>query len=123
MGQAFDGDGRMLGEATGPTKADVLAQLERAHPGAAEIRIRSLEANLMSRASIAQILDAAIIGSGERMLPYFKFTHLPEQLQDVSAGFAELACRIVGTQNSTPERTVCLRKLLESKDCAVRNAL
>lgn len=77
----------------------------------------------MQRAAIAQTLDAAILGSGERMLPYFKFSHLPEPLQDVSAGFAELACRIVGTQNSTPERTAGLRKLLEAKDCIVRNAL
>lgn len=76
-----------------------------------------------TRDAIKQILDAAIMGSGDRMLPFFKFAHLPEPLQDVSAGFAELACRIVGTQNATPERTVCLRKLLESKDCAVRNAL
>lgn len=59
----------------------------------------------------------------DRMLRYFTYAHLPEMLQNVSKPFCELAEHIVNTQLMTPERTVCLRKLLEAKDCAVRNML
>jgi len=38
----------------------------------------------------------------------------------VSKPFCELAQAICATVPSNPERTVCLRKLLEAKDCAVR---
>lgn len=68
-------------------------------------------------------LEQVIIERGDRMLPFFRWSHLPEELQAVSQQFAVLAMFIVETQNATPERTVCLRKLLEAKDCAVRNAL
>ena len=42
MGQAFDSEGHVLGDATGATKREVFDQLEKAHPDAAEIRIRSI---------------------------------------------------------------------------------
>ena len=42
MGQAFDRDGNVLGDAYGETKRDVFEQLMKAHADAAEIRIRSL---------------------------------------------------------------------------------
>ena len=61
--------------------------------------------------------------SGERLLAFFKFEHLPTHLQDKSRPFAELAIWIVRTLPQNPERTVALRKLLEAKDCAVRAAL
>lgn len=59
----------------------------------------------------------------DRMLEFFAYEHLPARLQDVSKPFCDLARWTVETQPQTPERTVCLRKLLEAKDCAVRNAL
>lgn len=59
----------------------------------------------------------------ERMLKWFEFAHLPPHLQEVSKPFGELANRIVETCESGPERTVALRKLLESKDAAVRAKL
>lgn len=59
----------------------------------------------------------------DRMLRFFEYKHLPEKLQIVSAPFCELAQEIVNNQPMTAERTVCLRKLLEAKDCAVRNML
>lgn len=56
------------------------------------------------------------------LLQFFKYDHLPKHLQDVSRPFAELAERIaLGPVN--PESTMALRKLLESKDCAVRAVL
>ena len=59
----------------------------------------------------------------EPMLQYFKYDHLPERLQQVSKPFSILADLIVAALPANPERTVALRKLLESKDCAVRAAL
>lgn len=42
MGQAFDQDGNVLGEAFGETKRDVFNKLMAEHPDAPEIRIRTL---------------------------------------------------------------------------------
>jgi hypothetical protein len=59
------------------------------------------------------------------VLRYFEFDHLPEgRLQDVSSAFYGLAHDLVDDLGlEGPEFTVCLRKLLEAKDCAVRAAL
>lgn len=58
------------------------------------------------------------------ILQYFAFDHLrSDELKATSAGFFELAARIVATVPRSPERTVALRKLLESKDAAVRATL
>ena len=54
------------------------------------------------------------------IMQFFEFGHLPEELQAVSEPFGRLALEIVGMLPSNPERTVALRKLLESKDAAVR---
>ncbi len=59
----------------------------------------------------------------EQLLQFFKYEHLPEHLQAASKPFSELANSIVDTLPRNPERTVALRKLLESKDCAVRALL
>ncbi len=57
------------------------------------------------------------------MLQFFKYKHLPDNLQKISKSFCELAEKVVETLPRNPERTVALRKLLESKDCAVRTVL
>jgi hypothetical protein len=57
------------------------------------------------------------------MLQFFAYEHLPPHLQVISKPFGELAKQIVETLPRNPERTVALRKLLESKDCAVRAVL
>jgi hypothetical protein len=59
---------------------------------------------------------------GDHLLRFFAFKHLPPKLQGVSALFCELALAICLVRPSA-ERTVALRKLLESKDAAVRAAL
>lgn len=59
----------------------------------------------------------------EWLMQFFAYTHLPPHLQEVSKPFCELANHIVSTLPQNPERTVALRKLLESKDCAVRAVL
>lgn len=58
----------------------------------------------------------------QAVLQFFAYAHLPEHLQAVSKPFCELANVIAdGPQNA--EATVALRKLLESKDAAVRAVL
>lgn len=59
----------------------------------------------------------------EPILQFFKFAHLPPALQEVSRPFGELAEKIVSTLPRNTERAVALRKLLESKDAAVRAKL
>lgn len=59
----------------------------------------------------------------EYLLQFFAFNHLPEHLQTISRPFGELALNICDTLPRNPERTVALRKLLESKDCAIRASI
>ncbi len=68
-------------------------------------------------------LERAILESGEPILQYFRFSHLPERLQETSRRFAALACYLAFRQTRSAERTVALRKLLEGKDAAVRAEL
>lgn len=60
---------------------------------------------------------------GDPLLQFFTYGHLKEPLQAVSKPFCDLADMLVLMLPRNPERTVALRKLLESKDCAVRAAL
>lgn len=59
----------------------------------------------------------------EPLLRYFAYDHLPPHLQAVSKQFHDLAHWLANAYPRNPERTVALRKLLESKDAAVRAAL
>jgi len=56
----------------------------------------------------------------EHILQFFAYEHLRPELQAVSKPFGDLAQHIVATLPRNPERTVALRKLLESKDAALR---
>lgn len=56
----------------------------------------------------------------EHIMQFFKYDHLPEHLRAISKPFSDMAENIVNTIPRNPERTVALRKLLESKDAAVR---
>jgi len=59
----------------------------------------------------------------EWIIQFFKYDHLPAPLAEVSKPFADMANVMVLTLPRSPERTVALRKLLESKDAAVRALL
>jgi hypothetical protein len=56
----------------------------------------------------------------EHIEQFFAYEHLPSHLQAVSRPFGEMAKTIIRDLPRNPERTVALRKLLESKDAAVR---
>jgi hypothetical protein len=57
------------------------------------------------------------------ILKFFSYEHLPAHLQSISKPFHDMAHWIVKTTPRNAERTTALRKLLESKDCAVRAVL
>lgn len=57
------------------------------------------------------------------IIKYFAYEHLPEHLQMISMPFGVLADEILKATKPGPEQSVALRKLLESKDAAVRAAL
>lgn len=59
----------------------------------------------------------------EPIMQYFSYKHLPPPLATISAQFSTLAEFILEHTPRCAERTVALRKLLESKDAAVRAAL
>lgn len=56
----------------------------------------------------------------DRILQFFEFGHLPEDLQAISLQFHDTAHWMCEVIPPCAERTVALRKLLESKDAAVR---
>lgn len=61
------------------------------------------------------------MGSEEQVLKYFKYEHLPENLQEISRPFCELARAMV--KRETYDRTqllLGLHDLLRAKDCFVR---
>lgn len=68
-------------------------------------------------------VETAKLETGEPILQFFRYAHLPTELQTVSIPFALLAITIVRNYPRNPERTVSLRKLLEAKDAAVRSVL
>jgi len=74
-------------------------------------------------------LPANLHPSISEVLANFEFEHLPPHLAAVSRPFAEVACRLVaeeaegGLGLAGAELTVCLRKMVEAKDCAVRAAI
>jgi len=57
------------------------------------------------------------------IMKFFAYSHLPLHLQEISKPFCELAEWIEATIPGSAEKTVALRKLLESKDAGVRAAL
>ena len=55
--------------------------------------------------------------------PMFQYGHLPQDLRDISAASATLAAYAVNHLQDGPELAAGLRKLLEAKDCFVRQAV
>lgn len=54
------------------------------------------------------------------LMQYFKYRHLSGPAKGMSKRFADLATQIDLILPESPEKTMALRKLLESKDCSVR---
>jgi hypothetical protein len=62
--------------------------------------------------------------SAEDKMRYFSYHQLPEHLQVISKPFSDLAYHLAEELDlEGPQFTLCLQKLIEAKDCAVRSAL
>jgi hypothetical protein len=59
----------------------------------------------------------------DRMIKWFEWDHVPDDLKQICESFSRLADIVVQDIEPGPERTVALRKLLEAKDSAVRAKL
>lgn len=59
----------------------------------------------------------------QHLLDQFEYKHLPPHLAAVSAPVSDIAHRMADSLGGGPEMTVALRKLLEAKDCFVRQAV
>lgn len=57
------------------------------------------------------------------IMKYFKYAHLPENLQKISKPICDVANEMNEALDDGPEKTEGLRKLLEAKDCLVRASL
>lgn len=57
------------------------------------------------------------------VLEFFEYEHLPGHLQEISRPLSELAYTMAISLGQGPELTTGLRKLLEAKDCLVRQAV
>jgi len=62
-----------------------------------------------------------------KFMKYFKWEHLPHDLQMMSKPFEKIAAQVVfdveNGELDEEEARAGLRKLLEAKDCVVRSAL
>lgn len=59
----------------------------------------------------------------EPNLQFFSFAHLPQHLQEVSKPFCDLAWQVVESLPANDQRRLCIERLLEAKDAAVRARL
>lgn len=55
-----------------------------------------------------------------KLLNFFDYKNKPESVQKVAAPFKDLAQVVFHGLPRSTERSMCLRKLVESKDCALR---
>lgn len=58
--------------------------------------------------------------SVKHFAPLFEYDHLPVDLQEISVPFGMLAESLLTMCHDGPELSAALRKLVEAKDCAVR---
>lgn len=63
------------------------------------------------------------LSPSKRLLKFFRYEHLPANLQAVSKPICELAEKMEAELPDSAEKTAGLRKLLEAKDCFVRAEL
>lgn len=61
--------------------------------------------------------------NGNPIMEFFTYEHLKPELQEISKPIGELAKLMDTTLENGPEKSAGLRKLLEAKDCLVRQRL
>lgn len=119
MGQAFDRDGVVLGEASGATKREVFEKLSQAHADAAEIRIRSIETTAAQGAGPRRIdlhhdshglnesiqIEANELGPGNASHRYMLYISEPDRDNQIvgSIQFQEGPRNVVGSKAGVTE--------------------
>lgn len=69
-------------------------------------------------------MSAARHPATQQIMQWFSYRHLPAGVpREVSERFTVFAGELLGQLGDGPELTAGLRKLLEAKDCLVRQAL
>lgn len=104
-------------------KSDGLQTLCKATGLGEEVSNRDGDVNCPDCINLMTKTTPPIMEQADAILQFFSWKHLPAPLQEVSKPFSVLADLIVSTLPRNAERTVALRKLLESKDAAVRARL
>ena len=68
-------------------------------------------------------VDSQSQSKDPNILKYFNFEHLPMRLQGTSMNFYSLAAYLNDILPDGYQKDMCLQKILEAKDCAVRSVL
>lgn len=89
-----------------------------APPAQKETHVQESNWSQEERDDVTAMLSAKV--AQDPIAEFFAFAHLKQPLADVSFTFARQALFILENVPRNAERTVALRKLLESKDAAVR---
>jgi hypothetical protein len=76
--------------------------------------------NTPTERSTSQVEEALLL---EPNLQFFSFAHLPAHLQEVSKPFCDLAWQVCESLPANDQRRLCIERLLEAKDAAVRARL
>lgn len=122
MGQAFDRSGNVLGEVSGETKREVFDRLTEAHPDAAEIRIKTAEAQ-ESLARGAQEYNPPRIAPQRVNLDNVEsvFTYQPWRPDQtvrgraVTAALIDAAKTILRNVPECPTRTRAINNLIDAR--------
>lgn len=69
------------------------------------------------------MMDQTEKKTGNPIMKFFEFAHLPPHLQGVSGDVYGLACSLDAQIPDSAEKSAGMRKLLEAKDCFVRAML
>lgn len=114
MGQAFDRDGNVLGEAFGDTKKEVFDKLIAEHKNAAEIRIRSIEAERLKVSADS----SRPIALRDKLDSIFKY-HAPDADQQVAyeklrQSAKDFAAAIVDLTPPSADQTAAIRLVREA---------
>ena len=64
-----------------------------------------------------------IVGQDHYLLQFFETEHMPDGLTTISQPFFDLANAINRSLDDNQEKTICLRKLMEARDSALRSAM
>ena len=115
MGQAFDRDGQVLGEAVGGSKREVFEKLHSAHPEAAEVRIKTMGQGQPTSGPWTPSTGLNFIDEIENTFSYHKpFGSQPQRYEHLRTMAKNLAYNIHTSCPPSRERSLALTHLQET---------